>query len=103
MVAFAVLGCADQTRDAVCSGKGKDLQVRRDAQFILSPPALDLKSTARKVSASWSVCLECTAGREWESRSEFSTSRLDGETSARLPLSDLRGLRGRAPPAGLLS
>jgi hypothetical protein len=83
--------------------KGKDLQWQRCAQFVPSPPALDLKTTARKTSASWSWCMECTAGRTFEYRSEFATARLDGETSARLPLSDLSGLRGRAPPVGLLS
>jgi len=101
MAAFAVMGRAGRT--AELAGSGKDLQLQRDAQFIFTPPALDLKTTARKASDSWSMCLECAAGREFEYRSEFYTSRLDGETSARLPLSDLRGLRGRAPPAGLLS
>lgn len=101
MVAFAVVGRADQTPDP--TGRGKDVQWQRDAQFILSPPVLDLKTTARKASAAWSVCFDCAAGDEFVFRSELASSRLDGETSTRLPLSDLHGLRGRAPPRGLLS
>jgi hypothetical protein len=101
LIAFAMVGRVDQTTDS--PGGGKNLQLQRAAQLIFSPTALDLKTPARKASASWGICLECVAGREIEYRSEFATSRLDGETSARLPLSDLRGLRGRAPPVGLLS
>lgn len=101
MVAFALVGRADQTPDSV--GAGKDLQWQRDAQFVLSPPVLDLKTTARKSLSSSGFCLVCTVGSDFAVRPVFSTSRLDGETSARLPLSDLRGLRGRAPPWSSLS
>jgi len=101
MVALTMVARADQRPDS--SDRGKDLQWQRDVQFVPSPPVLDLKTTARKASAVWSVCLECVASHEWEYRSALASSRLDGGTSARLPLSDLRGLRGRAPPAGLQS
>lgn len=101
MVALTMVVRAEQNSDS--SGNGKDLQWQHDAQFVPSPPVLDLKTTARKASAVWNVCLECVASHEWEYRSELASSRLDGETSARLPLSDLHGLRGRAPPACLQS
>lgn len=101
MVAFAVVGRADQMPDP--TGHGKDVQWQREVQFVLSPPVLDTKTTARKDSTASNVCLECTASGDFVFRSELASARLDGETSARLPLSDLRGLRGRAPPRGLQS
>jgi hypothetical protein len=97
MVAFAVIGRADLRAETGRSGK--DVQLQSDAQYVVSSPALDIKPLARKVSGSEGLCLDCAGGREMEFRSEFANSRLDGETSARLPLSDLRGLLGRAPPA----
>ncbi|MEP6670039.1 MAG: hypothetical protein ABJF10_12845 [Chthoniobacter sp.] len=96
MVALTAVGCADQTPDPGVGGK--NLQLHREAQFVMSAPALEIKTGARKAASSWSGCVECLTGHAFEYGSAISSRRPDGEGSPQMRLADLRALRGRAPP-----
>lgn len=83
--------------------RAKALQLHQDMPFVMSTPALEFKSSARKETSSGETQVSWSAGHGVEFGLRCSSSRLEGEESANLALEALRAVRARPPPMACLS